>query len=140
MRLLYEYGWPGNVRELENLVNRMVLFGPSALDEMQLQGRINERHSGELEGIGLGNEATPSLKEVARAAAQRAERELIVSVLNRTRWNRRQTARQLAISYKTLLYKLKQLGLGKDKKNDGGKENAPSCSTSLSNRTEKGYA
>ena len=140
MRLLYGYGWPGNVRELENLVKRMVLFGPSALNEIQLQGRINERHSGELEGIGLGDEATPSLKEVARAAAQRAEKELIVSVLNRTRWNRRQTARQLAISYKTLLYKLKQLGLGKDKKNGGGKENAHGCSASLSNRTEKGYA
>ena len=140
MRLLREYDWPGNIRELENLVKRMVLFGLDALDAEELQGRTNGRQIPELGAMVLDDEATPSLKEVARAAAQRAERELIVSVLNRTRWNRRQTARDLQISYKTLLYKLKQLGLGRQKTTGSEKEGECVPSVSFSNHAEKGYA
>lgn len=51
-----------------------------------------------------------SLKEAARAASREAERELILQVLARTRWNRRRAAEELKISYKALLYKLKQIG------------------------------
>ena len=53
-----------------------------------------------------------SLKEAARAASREAEKELILKVLNRTRWNRRRAAQELQISYKALLYKLKQIGYG----------------------------
>ena len=53
-----------------------------------------------------------SLKEAARAASREAEKELILNVLNRTRWNRRRAAQELQISYKALLYKLKQIGYG----------------------------
>ena len=52
-----------------------------------------------------------SLKEAARAASRQAERELILKVLGRTRWNRKRAALELKISYKALLYKLKQIGL-----------------------------
>ncbi len=52
-----------------------------------------------------------SLKEASREASRRAERELIAESLERNRWNRTRTARDLQISYKALLYKLKQLGL-----------------------------
>ena len=51
-----------------------------------------------------------SLKDAARAASRGAERELILQVLARTRWNRRRAAEELKISYKALLYKLKQIG------------------------------
>ena len=51
-----------------------------------------------------------SLKDAARAASREAERELILQVLTRTRWNRRRAAEELKISYKALLYKLKQIG------------------------------
>src|SRR5678809_1509327 len=51
-----------------------------------------------------------SLKQAARAASREAERELILKVLTRTRWNRRRAAQELQISYKALLYKLKQIG------------------------------
>src|SRR5713101_1000709 len=51
-----------------------------------------------------------SLKDAARAASREAERELILQVLTRTRWNRRRAAQELQISYKALLYKLKQIG------------------------------
>jgi DNA-binding NtrC family response regulator len=53
-----------------------------------------------------------SLKEAAKAASREAERELILKVLTRTRWNRRRAAQELQISYKALLYKLKQIGYG----------------------------
>jgi len=46
----------------------------------------------------------------SRAASREAEKELILKVLNRTRWNRRRAAQELQISYKALLYKLKQIG------------------------------
>jgi two-component system response regulator AtoC len=53
-----------------------------------------------------------SLKDVARAASREAEKELILKALTRTRWNRRRAAQDLQISYKALLYKLKQIGYG----------------------------
>ena len=52
-----------------------------------------------------------SLKAVAKAASREAERELILRALQRTRWNRKRAAQELQISYKSLLYKLKQIGL-----------------------------
>ena len=51
-------------------------------------------------------------KQAARAASREAEKELILKVLTRTRWNRRRAAQELQISYKALLYKLKQIGYG----------------------------
>jgi DNA-binding NtrC family response regulator len=54
-----------------------------------------------------------SLKDVSRAAAREAERELIFKMLQRTRWNRKETAEILRISYKALLYKIKENGLDK---------------------------
>ena len=57
-----------------------------------------------------GNGEKISLKDAARAASREAEREIILQVLTRTRWNRRRAAQELQISYKALLYKLKQIG------------------------------
>jgi two-component system response regulator AtoC len=60
---------------------------------------------------GDGVRTGTSLKEAARAASRRAERELMLKVLTRMRWNRKLAAKELQISYKALLYKLKYLGL-----------------------------
>jgi two-component system response regulator AtoC len=54
-----------------------------------------------------------SLKDVARTAARQAERELISRMLQQTRWNRKEAAEILGISYKALLYKIKENGLDK---------------------------
>jgi two-component system response regulator AtoC len=54
-----------------------------------------------------------SLKEIARTAARHAERDLILRMLTRTRWNRKEAAEILGISYKALLYKIKENGLDK---------------------------
>jgi DNA-binding NtrC family response regulator len=54
-----------------------------------------------------------SLKDIARTAAREAERELILRMLTRTRWNRKEAAEILGISYKALLYKIKENRLDK---------------------------
>ena len=54
-----------------------------------------------------------SLKDISRTAAREAERELIFQMLQQTRWNRKETAEILGISYKALLYKIKENGLDK---------------------------
>jgi DNA-binding NtrC family response regulator len=54
-----------------------------------------------------------SLKDVSRIAAREAEKVLILRMLQQTRWNRKETAQMLGISYKALLYKIKDAGLDK---------------------------
>jgi len=72
---------------------------------------------GAADGGGNGPEQEPdfsektTLKEVAKFAQRKAERELIERVLQTTRWNRRKAAQILDISYKALLYKIKECGL-----------------------------
>ncbi len=105
LHLLLEHSWPGNIRELEHTMQKIVALGDERIALADLRGaRFQEPVSGiEPEGI--------SLKEAARAASRQAERELILKVLSRTRWNRKRVAQELQISYKALLYKLKQIGV-----------------------------
>jgi len=67
--------------------------------------------SGGLSGVSAGGSV--SLKDISRTAAREAERELILQMLTRTRWNRKEAAEILGISYKALLYKIKENGLDK---------------------------
>ena len=60
-----------------------------------------------------GDPAHYSLKDISRSAARLAERELILKMLQQTRWNRKETAELLGISYKALLYKIKENRLDK---------------------------
>jgi len=105
LHLLLEHSWPGNIRELEHTMQKVVALGDERIALADLRGaRSPEPVAGiELESI--------SLKEAARAASRQAERELILKVLSRTRWNRKRAAQELQISYKALLYKLKQIGV-----------------------------
>ena len=61
----------------------------------------------------VDDDASYSLKDISRTAARKAERELIFKMLQQTRWNRKETAEILGISYKALLYKIKENGLDK---------------------------
>ena len=72
--------------------------------------RVRAR-AGELERFLAGESERVSLKRVAREAAQVAEARLIAKVLQRTRWNRKEAAAILQISYKALLYKMRDAGL-----------------------------
>jgi len=103
LELFSAYSWPGNVGELEYVVRTIVAIGDenialAAIRASGFRGISNER----LESL--------SLKQAGREASRRAERELILNALSRTHWNRKRAARDLQISYKALLYKLKQIG------------------------------
>lgn len=103
--LLGTHDWPGNVRELENLARKVVLLGDSrrAIDELRELPTLERSDVKEPQGV--------PLKVAARTASRRAERDLIAKALDRTHWNRKRAARELQISYKSLLYKIKQTGL-----------------------------
>jgi DNA-binding NtrC family response regulator len=112
--VLMRHSWPGNVRELENVARKIVALGDGELALADLEAGLNAVEPIKaLEPVPAA--ARPSgmrpLKEASREASRHAERELIARALDRTHWNRKRTARELRISYKALLYKLKQLGL-----------------------------
>ena len=110
MELLLQHDWPGNVRELENLARKIVLLGDSrrSIEELREMPKMQAPVQDEPRGF--------SLKVAARAASRRTERDLIAKALERTHWNRKRAALELQISYKSLLYKIKQTGLeGKQK-------------------------
>ena len=98
-----EYNWPGNIRELKDAARAIVGLGDETLAMGGLRSLLRRVDRG-------GNGEKISLKDAARAASREAEREIILQVLTRTRWNRRRAAQELQISYKALLYKLKQIG------------------------------
>jgi len=102
-RLFEDYSWPGNLRELESAARVLVALGDERLAMGGLRALLRQPPGD------AGNGRT-SLKAAAKAASHQAEKELILKVLTRTRWNRRRAAAELQISYKALLYKLKQIG------------------------------
>lgn len=103
VQLLLAHSWPGNLRELENLINRYVIFGSE------------EGLAADLLGAGEPAPAAPtepiSLRKIARQASLDAQRRVILEVLHANRWNRRQAARALHISYRALLYKIHDTGI-----------------------------
>jgi two-component system response regulator AtoC len=123
VKLLMEYDWPGNIRELENLCKRYVIVG----GETQILRELSERNAARKQpDLPVANvpapvrievprdaagEVTLSLLEVGRRAAWEAERQAITAMLETTRWNRREAARRLQVSYKALLNKIKLMHL-----------------------------
>jgi two-component system, NtrC family, response regulator AtoC len=105
MQSFIEHSWPGNIRELENVIKKVVALRDDhfALAEpVEPAGAAIAQNHAEAQAH--------SLKAASRAASREAEREMILKALARTRWNRKRAAQELQISYKSLLYKLKQIG------------------------------
>lgn len=102
---LGSYDWPGNVRELEHFAKRISLLHDvrEAIAELHRTPKFAPVLQVETHSV--------SLKAVARTASRQVEKELIREALERTHWNRKRAAQQLRISYKSLLYKIKQTGL-----------------------------
>jgi len=101
------YDWPGNVRQLENVVKRYLIL-PDADIASELKGNNQEQ----VVPVHTGN---VSLKEVAGHAAEMAEKEVVLRVLEETGWNRKESARRLKISYKALRNKLKKWQLVRER-------------------------
>jgi len=112
MNAFMSHSWPGNIRELENVVRKIVALGDEQLALADLNPKTAETKQARPPANG-----TYSLKAAARAASREAERELIMKALARTRWNRKRAAQELQISYKSLLYKLKQIGFDETEAN-----------------------
>jgi len=104
------YPWPGNLRELENFVKRYVILEDD-------QGSLHElvEMSASRQRISPREEVIPpreqGLKALVRSLKDEAEMEAIADALEKTRWCRKDAARMLGISYKALLYKMRQFNL-----------------------------
>lgn len=122
-----QYSWPGNVRELKNMVERLMLLGDWPTVKEELLARETRRINGheltthpapptpnELIRETRPKRKFPCLKEVKKKAVFEAEGKLISEVLRETDWNRKRAAEILQISYKALLYKIKDLKLRRE--------------------------
>jgi two component, sigma54 specific, transcriptional regulator, Fis family len=109
LNLLLAYDWPGNIRELENTIKEIVVLED---EETVLQSLIDSQDREKAFAIDRRiYDGDLSLKEIGKMAALDAEKKIIKRVLDQTRWNRSQAAEILKVSYKTLLYKIKESGL-----------------------------
>jgi DNA-binding NtrC family response regulator len=101
---MLDYEWPGNFRELDTAAKMLVAIGNESITVAALRASAKKTNS-------HGDGRQVSLKQASRAASLQAERELISEMLTSTGWNRKQAARELRISYKALLYKIRQIGM-----------------------------
>jgi two-component system response regulator AtoC len=107
LRLMMKYDWPGNIRQLDNLVRSYVLMG----SEDALVSELIEEKKSSSEAVAEVDVSEPiSLKVVTRKATHELERQIILKVLKAHNWNRQKTAKWLKISYRSLLYKLNEVG------------------------------
>jgi two-component system response regulator AtoC len=114
MKAFSQHYWLGNVRELENVIQRLVVLGNEKaiieeLTPVPKEDSIPENS----ERMVPAKKAWPSLKEVHHEASKKAESEIMLKALQMTNWNRKKAADILNISYKALLYKIKETGLDK---------------------------
>lgn len=119
LRTFLDYDWPGNVRELENVIKRYLILPQEDIDITGLrQPRLKAAPAVEeaprvvvpaprQTHMPLPAEFS-SLKQVGLIAAENAERELVLQMLEHTNWNRKQAARRLNICYRALLNKIKK--------------------------------
>ena len=107
---LVAHDWPGNIRELENFIKRMIVLQDGTIARTLIAPAVTAPTAlaplASIKGL--------SLKDISRRAVLEAEREVIGRALEQCRWNRVKTAKMLKISYRALLYKIKDMGLKQD--------------------------
>ncbi|HUL37660.1 MAG TPA: sigma 54-interacting transcriptional regulator, partial [Thermodesulfobacteriota bacterium] len=114
MKAFSDHHWVGNVRELENVIQRLVVLGNEDTIVEELTPAVKrEPMPEENKKMASGRKEWPSLREVHQEATRKAESEMILKALETTNWNRKRAADMLNISYKALLYKIKETSLDK---------------------------
>ena len=104
--------WPGNLRELENFVKRFLILGDESLALAELENRDDSGLPPVETKLEPAPERPGGLKSLVRSLKDEAEIQAISRALEQTNWNRKRAAALLNISYKALLYKIRQYGLG----------------------------
>jgi two-component system, NtrC family, response regulator AtoC len=104
------YAWPGNLRELENFVKRYVILedDEGSFRELVEMAAARQRTSPREEPVPVREQG---LKALVRGLKDEAEMEAIADALEKTHWCRKDAAKMLGISYKALLYKIRQFNL-----------------------------
>jgi two-component system nitrogen regulation response regulator GlnG len=115
-RTLLHYPWPGNVRELRNVIRRATLHASDVIETdhlsfLAVDASPAPARPAEPAPVDPSPLESPSLKEIAEAAATDAERQAIRRILQATRGNKSEAARHLRTDYKTLHLKMKQYGI-----------------------------
>jgi two-component system response regulator AtoC len=103
LNLMQRYSWPGNIRQLENVIRAYVILGSEDAIISEISGAtatLNE----------IQFDESSSLRSITKQATRDLEQRIILKVLQANNWNRRKTAKSLKISYRSLLYKLRDLG------------------------------
>jgi two-component system, NtrC family, response regulator AtoC len=106
LQYLQNLDWPGNIRELSNVIARHVLIGAEGKIFQEPIAKQPDPSRGSSRGVG-----TVPLKQIAKEAVREQERGFILEALQANQWNRRKTAQALKISYRTLIYKIRDAGL-----------------------------
>jgi DNA-binding NtrC family response regulator len=104
------YHWPGNIRQLENAMKRYVVLGTvdALMAELEKDGNGNAEPDF---NFMFAVDGPVDMKAITRDAVRRIEKQVIQSTLNRYNWNRRKAAKALKLSYRGLLYKMKEANL-----------------------------
>jgi two-component system response regulator AtoC len=113
MKTFLQHHWLGNVRELENVIQRLIVLGNERTILEELAPVVKKDVPLEKKETSSMGKEWPSLKDVQREATKKAESEIILKALEMTNWNRKKAAIALSLSYKALLYKIKQFALDK---------------------------
>jgi DNA-binding NtrC family response regulator len=113
MQALSNYPWPGNLRELENTIKRYLVLADEAAIINELSPRQN---TGSQTSSEEDTDGGKGLKHLVRNLKDGAESAAIALALEETGWNRKAAASDLQISYKALLYKIKQYNLSPPQK------------------------
>ncbi|MEO8725456.1 MAG: sigma-54 dependent transcriptional regulator [Acidobacteriaceae bacterium] len=106
MNLMRGYDWPGNIRQLENMIRSHAIIADEDAMAAQLVPESTKLLTTEIDMA-----RSISLREITRRATHDLERQIILKVLQAQGWNRKKTARWLQMSYRSLLYKLKEVGV-----------------------------
>jgi DNA-binding NtrC family response regulator len=111
---MLDYAWPGNIRELQNAIERAVILADGhAIEAKDLRLPSPRPEAGDVPAGAVDEEFSweGTLEEVVRRATALVERSKIETVLRACKWNKTRAAEQLGVSYKTLLNKIRELGI-----------------------------